>query len=315
MTPGSGAHAPILKVAHKRKSHEKRGHTVMNDLRISIATGTDVGKVRSDNQDTALNADGIYMVCDGMGGGVGGRQASAMTVRMLRSLEPLPLRSRGSIQQALDKAQDEVAQLGKRLNGIAGTTVTGLVLPSPPDCDSFDDAACWYVVNVGDSRTYHLDFDEVGLTETTSICRITKDHSQRQEIIDSGIMTPEVANATIPRNVITQAVGAPEGIRPDFYAVDPSGRFIICSDGLYSEVGDERIATISRMNRTPRDAVDALIQAALDAGGADNVTVIVVDAVNSEQADQRHWNATKLDDGEDIGSIGDGTLRNLRAQS
>lgn len=272
--------------------------------------GSDIGKRRRNNQDTGVNESGVYMVCDGMGGGVGGERASALTAEQFKAVASKPVRSRQIIEAVLDAAQHDVYELGQDLGGVAGTTATGIILPARPADDGSEQAPLWYVVNVGDSRTYHFDFDGQGRAVASSISHITKDHSQRQQAIDSGLMSPQMANATIPRNVITQCIGAPQGIKPDFYAVVPSGRFIVCSDGLYSEVADEEIATICQANPDPERAVEALIRAALHAGGDDNITVIVVD-VWPDAPYGEPWHASKLDDGEELETIGDVTLDSL----
>ncbi|WEV64377.1 serine/threonine-protein phosphatase [Bifidobacterium sp. ESL0732] len=277
---------------------------------IRAAMGTDIGRRRHNNQDTGVSEPGVYMVCDGMGGGVGGERASALAAEHFKAVAGESVRSRQIIESALDAAQHDVYDLGQHLGGVAGTTATGIILPARPAEDGSEQAPLWYVINVGDSRTYHFDLDEKGNAVASSISRITKDHSQRQQAIDAGLMSPQMANATIPRNVITQCIGAPQGIRPDFYAVVPSGRFIVCSDGLYSEVSDKKIATISQENPDPEKAVKALINAALHAGGDDNITVIVVDVWPQVPADEP-WHASKLDDGEELETIGDITLDSL----
>ncbi|WEV69068.1 serine/threonine-protein phosphatase [Bifidobacterium sp. ESL0775] len=280
---------------------------------IRVGIGSDIGKRRHNNQDNGLAAQGVYVVCDGMGGGVGGERASALAVERFRALADKPVRSREAIESALNEAQREVYDLGQDLGGVAGTTATGIILPSRPEPPQDEEQApLWYVVNVGDSRTYHFDCDAQGRPIAASISHITKDHSQRQQAIDSGLMLPQVANATIPRNVITQCIGAPQGIKPDFYAVVPQGRFVVCSDGLYSEVDDVHIGAICEANPDPQQAVDALIAAALEAGGHDNITIIVVDVwPSSEAIAQSPWNASKLDAGEELETIGDITLDSL----
>lgn len=272
--------------------------------------GSDIGKKRRNNQDTGVNEPGVYVVCDGMGGGVGGERASALAAQHFKSVAGEPVRSRKIIESALDAAQQDVYKLGHDLGGVAGTTATGIILPARPGEDGGEQAPLWYVINVGDSRTYHFDFDVRGNAIASSISRITKDHSQRQQAIDSGLMSPQMANATIPRNVITQCIGAPQGIKPDFYAVVPCGRFIVCSDGLYSEVADKKIAAISQANPDPQRAVEALIQAALHAGGNDNITIVVVDVWPNTPTEEP-WHASKLDDGEELETIGDVTLDSL----
>jgi PPM family protein phosphatase len=277
---------------------------------IRAAMGSDIGKRRRRNQDSGVNKPGVYIVCDGMGGGVGGERASAIAAKHFASLADQPVRSRAIIKAALDEAQSDIRDLGHDLGGIAGTTATGLILPSRPSEDGSEQAPLWYVINIGDSRTYHFDFDEQGNAIASSISRITKDHSQRQQAIDSGLLSPQMADAAIPRNIITQCIGSPQGIKPDFYAVVPSGRFIVCSDGLYCEVPDTAIAAISHANPDPNRAVDALIEAAVNAGGKDNITVLVVDVCPKIPHDEP-WHATKLGDGEELETIGDITLDSL----
>ena len=124
-------------------------------------------------------------------------------------------------------------------------------------------------------------------------------------------MLPEEAEATIPRNIITQCLGDPDGIMPDVYVADLTGRFIICSDGLHGEVPDGQIAAIAAAHSSPQEAVDALVAAALDAGGTDNITVIVADMPLTEP-EHHAFSAFRLDEGEDIGAIEDATLQTLR---
>ena len=219
------------------------------------------------------------------------------------------------------RAQHDILDLGDRLGGVAGTTCSGLVLPQDhadsasarsaalfSDADDQDFSDQTYVVNVGDSRTYHLSplahadapaTDIIPVWDAASLTRITRDHSQRQEAIDSGQMLPEEAEAPIPRNIITQCLG------------DLTGRFIICSDGLHGEVPDEQIAAIAAAHSSPQEAVDALVAAALDAGGTDNITVIVADMPLTEP-EHHAFSAFRLDEGEDIGAIEDATLQTLR---
>lgn len=303
---------------------------------LEAGLASDVGLRRRTNQDLGMAEHGVFMVCDGMGGGMGGERASALMVRHLRDLAAKHDRVRSDIERTLAAAQSDVLALGKELGGVAGTTVTGVILshddvpthlPAAPEDQpdtpvDFDDTmstpidgynALAYVVNVGDSRTYHMGaLPDGSAWDASTLTRITRDHSQRQEAIDSGEMLPEVARSLIPRNIITQCIGDPDGIAPDLYVADATGRFIICSDGLHAEVaGDQTIASIAAAHSDPGEASRALVQAALEAGGSDNVTVVVVDM--PVIAPERHgWTATRLDDDEDIGEIADKTLQTLR---
>lgn len=344
---------------------------------IRTAIASDVGLRRRNNQDSGIARRGVYVVCDGMGGGMGGERASRLAVERLARLADQPERGRDDIDNALAEAQHDILALGLELGGVAGTTISGLILPTVPSETSspskmsipsemtspsketatatptstntraetstatattanpepakasreFIDQA--YIVNIGDSRTYHMnplprtdaDAEQMmtgdGLTDATplwdaaSLTRITRDHSQRQEAIDSGGMLPEVAEATIPRNIITQCLGDPNGIKPDVYVADMVGRFIVCSDGLHGEVPDDRIAAIAAAHANPQETVDALLAAALNAGGTDNITVIVVD-MPPVSPKHHAFSAYRLNVGEEIGVIEDSTLQTLR---
>lgn len=136
---------------------------------IRIAMTSDVGLRRKNNQDTGFAQQGVFMVCDGMGGGKGGEQASQLAAQHFAQLASMPSRTRHDIDDTLAQAQHDILDLGDRLGGVAGTTCSGLVLPQPyadainahsaapfDDADSPDFSDQTYVVNVGDSRTYHL---------------------------------------------------------------------------------------------------------------------------------------------------------------
>lgn len=281
----------------------------MSTIHIEAAADTNIGYRRKANQDSFLCEPGTYLVCDGMGGGVGGQRASGATVERFQALAGQQARTRAMIERTLDCAQDDVTDIGQELGGLSGTTVTGLIAPRREDCDDADD---WYVINIGDSRTYHLDRGTDGRWAPGTATRITRDHSQRQEAIDSGDLLPDEADA-IPRNIITQCVGDPDGIRPDFYAVEPRGRFIICSDGLHGEVDDVTLARTAAGADDPHEAVERLVQLALRYGGSDNITVIVVD-MDTDATWRGPWHCSKLAAQEDLDSLGDETLEALRVQ-
>ena len=193
---------------------------------IEAGLNSNVGCKRKNNQDNALASRGVYVVCDGMGGGKGGERASAQVAACFSQLAEQPSRNRTSIEHALSQSQQQVLELGQELGGIAGTTITGVVLPTRVE-DSVHEQAIdeyCYVINVGDSRTYHMRADAEGHWMAESLTRITRDHSKRQNAIDTGEMLPDEANRCIPRNIITQCVGAPDGIQPDWYAARSTGR-------------------------------------------------------------------------------------------
>lgn len=292
----------------------------MNANRIVTGLNSDIGLRRASNQDNALAGHGIFVVCDGMGGGMGGERASEAVVRHCAQLGAKAARNRHDIEETLNAAQREVLALGESLGGIAGTTISGVIMPADIDDmtahaadanSTVDGNDSCYIVNIGDSRTYHMCAAEDGGWDASTFTRITRDHSERQNAIDSGEMLPEEALRNIPRNIITQCIGAPNGIAPDYYAADAFGRFIICSDGLHAEVDKERFAAIAAADNDPQTAADALVKAALRAGGNDNVTVVVVDMITPSPIG-REWTVGKLAEHEDIGDLQDGTLQTLR---
>lgn len=158
---------------------------------IEAGLNSNVGCKRKNNQDNALASRGVYVVCDGMGGGKGGERASAQVAACFSQLAEQPSRNRTSIEHALSQSQQQVLELGQELGGIAGTTITGVVLPTRVE-DSVHEQAIdeyCYVINVGDSRTYHMRADAEGHWMAESLTRITRDHSERQNAIDTGYRT------------------------------------------------------------------------------------------------------------------------------
>lgn len=284
----------------------------MSLIRIETGLNSNIGLRRQDNQDSVCARLGVYVVCDGMGGGKGGSRASADVTGRFARLAEQPARDLDAIDDTLLLAQQDVLRLGEELGGVAGTTITGVLLPTRVEEGSGSPDERCYIVNVGDSRTYHMHADEHGNWLADSLACITRDHSERQSAIDSGSMLPDEANRRIPRNIITQCVGAPGGIRPDWYAARAEGRFIVCSDGLHAQISREQLAGIAASYDDPQEAADMLVNAALRAGGRDNITVIVVD-MHADGSPYEDWDVSKISDDEDLDDALDGTLRTLRA--
>lgn len=248
----------------------------MTQFRIEGAAVSDIGLKRKDNEDSYIAQDGLYLVADGMGGGIDGRAASAEMIQQIERLAASPIRTRPMIDECVQNAQDALLSMGERQGAMAGTTLTGLVLKDTSTTDADEDA--WYVVNIGDSRTYHLQHGERGW-DASSMVQVTRDHSRLQEVIDSGEMLPQEARRRVPRNIITQAVGSPDGVVADYFRAEIPGRFIVCSDGVYSELSPSQMTQIASENVSARQVAQDLVNAALDAGGHDNATAVVVDAL------------------------------------
>lgn len=237
----------------------------------SSVARTDRGLVRPRNEDSVVNRPnvGIWAVADGMGGHNRGDRASLILQEELTRLEPGPSEEqvgedamRGGISAAHERVR---AELGG--TGMSGTTVVALVLRG-------DRYTCLWA---GDSRLYRCAGGQVDL--------LTTDHSVVQELVDAGAITPEAAIRHPLRNRITRAVGVEPSLELQVRHGDvhPGERFLLCSDGLHGLVDAAalgRLAMIADLDR----AADALVTAALDAGGKDNVSLVLVAAECRPQA-------------------------------
>jgi serine/threonine protein phosphatase PrpC len=230
-------------------------------VEVRVGSATHCGHHRRVNEDSLLVLPHVYVVADGMGGHAAGDQASAILVEEMRSLAGHAVEA-GDVSEVLEQANVRVRALA---DGGAGTTVTAAIGVVE------DGAPCWLVANLGDSRTYRL---SEGRLEQVSV-----DHSVVQELLDRGVLDAAGAKRHPQRHVITRAVGSPAALQPDYWllpALD-GDRLVLCSDGLTGEVDDERIEAVLLEHADPQRAADALVARALDGGGRDNVTVVVMD--------------------------------------
>jgi protein phosphatase len=239
-------------------------------LHYAAAAATDRGRKRANNQDAfGFSIEhGVYVVCDGMGGAAGGEVASSIAVD--EALHVLTERNREAevtkvAEGAVSAANTAVytrAQRNSHLSGM-GTTLVALVV---------EQAQVW-VVNVGDSRCYRL---RAGALE-----QLTLDHSLVEEQVRLGRMTPHEALRSPLRNVITRAVGTQNGVTPDCFQFEAQtgDLFLLCSDGLTREVSDDGIQELLAGNEPLQERANQLIEAANKAGGRDNITCILVQAM------------------------------------
>ncbi|MBB5830849.1 PP2C family protein-serine/threonine phosphatase [Brachybacterium aquaticum] len=236
-------------------------------IRVVSAAATHVGHVRATNEDSILDATPIHLVADGMGGHNAGEVASAIAVE---EFEKLTIQENVTVEQlgeALASASRRIGELGGESTLGAGTTVA-LVATMV-----LDDVGYWVVLNLGDSRVYRLSGE---IFEQVSV-----DHSVVQELMDRGELTAEQARVHPYRHMVTRALGAGPESDPDYWLIpaEVGDRMLVCSDGLTGEVDD---AAIERMLRRPVDVrtiAQDLVSSALDAGGHDNVSVVIVEAV------------------------------------
>ncbi|NUU33282.1 protein phosphatase 2C domain-containing protein [Arthrobacter sp. C9C5] len=238
-------------------------------LRLNCGYGTDRGLRREMNEDSFIAADPVFAVADGMGGHEAGEIASGICVRTLSEIPQLATGERDAtaavVQQYLLEAD---AGIREATGSRAGTTLSGVVVVEQSGIPY------WLVLNIGDSRTYRL--------SQGKLSQVSVDHSEVQELVDAGEITPAEAAVHPRRHVVTRALGTGDETEADYWLlpVEEGDRILVCSDGLNGELDDEQIARILSSEPDPQAAVDELIQAALRSGGRDNVTCIVVDASN-----------------------------------
>lgn len=235
-----------------------------DDVVLTWAGVTDTGLRRDNNQDAFLAEYPLFVVADGMGGHAGGEIASQSTITRLQEIVDTGSVTTSAIEHALEQAVADIATHPETTDEGTGTTLTGVLF------DAADDVPRWISLNIGDSRVY--------LLRDERLVQVTTDHSVVQELISSGRLSPEEAESHPYSNVITRAVGASELTPPDYLGIEvlDGDRFVICSDGLTKELTDYGIQHFLRENADPAVAVDAMLAAALENGGRDNVTLIVV---------------------------------------
>lgn len=237
---------------------------------IELASASDVGRVRSDNQDLDLLAPPLIAVADGMGGHRGGGTAARMAVDALRRVggttDPTALLT--ALREA-NRAIGTAAADDPDLAGM-GTTATAALL----------EGGILYLVHVGDSRAY--------LIRGGRITQVTEDHSVVAEMIRRGTLSADAAENHPARHVITRALGVDSAVEIDALRLDlePGDVVLLCTDGLTGPVEDDAILEVVESSPGLEDAAAALVDRANAAGGPDNVTVVLarVDAVTREAA-------------------------------
>jgi protein phosphatase len=240
-------------------------------MELRWGSATDVGLVRSDNQDSFLTNDRVLAVADGMGGHRGGQIASQVAIETLGISYTEP--TVDGLREAAEVANHAVfakASDNPELRGM-GTT---LVAIARVDGDGDRQVVGW--VNIGDSRLY--------LFRDGDLEQLSEDHSLVEEMVRDGRIAPEDARQHPQRNILTRALGIDPNPSVDSDIVDPyvGDRFLLCSDGLFNEVDEARIAATLRRLDDPDDAAKELVRLALEGGGRDNVTVVIGDVIDDD---------------------------------
>lgn len=233
---------------------------------VRVGVATEVGRVREHNEDAAVARGGVYAVADGMGGHAAGEVASAVTVRTLAELGSQAERTAGQVLAQIGRANDAILAYSRRRPECAGmaTTVTGFALVTGPQGPS------WVVFNVGDSRVYRY--------ADGSLEQVTVDHSEVQLLVEAGYLTPAQAAVHPLRHIVTRCLGRPSWPPVDEWELPVvAGEVLLaCSDGLTGEVADGEIERLVGAGGDPQEIADRLTARAVELGGSDNVTVVVV---------------------------------------
>jgi protein phosphatase len=232
---------------------------------------TDVGRNRANNEDSSLVTDSLFAVADGMGGHRAGEVASQIAVAALRA--GFDEATTDGLREAVRHANEAVYSQGMSdpdLRGMGTTLVAVAVVDTEVDGDGEQIA----FANVGDSRIYLLRDGELE--------QLTDDHTVVDEMVREGRLDPVEAETHPQRHIITRALGIDEDVAVDAGEVTPfvGDRFLLCSDGLSNEVDTARMASVLRRIEDPTDAANELVRLALENGGRDNITVVLVDVVD-----------------------------------
>ena len=229
---------------------------------IEFGNTSHVGLRRELNEDTYYSdaALGLWLVADGMGGHEFGEVASALA----RDAVVREVSAGRSLTEAIRSADEDIIRQSRRRADSLPMGTTGVALRVVEN--RFELA--W----VGDSRAYLWN---------GQLRQLSSDHSYVQELIDQGAITPEQARSHPHRNVVTQALGVtdPESLKVETISGElrPGFQILLCSDGLTEEVDDAAIAAaLAQTEMSAQECVDSLVSAALDGGGSDNVTVVLL---------------------------------------
>ncbi len=244
-------------------------------LVLRYAARSDVGLVRSGNEDSGYAGPRLLVVADGMGGHAAGELASAAAVATLAELEksdPTPDEVLPGLAHAIEDAGASIGRVVQDNPDLAGmgTTITAL----------FWQGERVAVVHVGDSRAYLLREGE--------LVQVTHDHTYVQTLVDAGRITSDEAAHHPRRSLLMRAIDGVQPVEADLSVREarPGDRYLLCSDGLTGVVSDEELAAILSEGE-PTGTVISLVELALSRGAPDNVTVVVADVLTSDAHTQR----------------------------
>ncbi|MFF2452347.1 Stp1/IreP family PP2C-type Ser/Thr phosphatase [Isoptericola sp. NPDC058082] len=243
-------------------------------LTLRYAARSDVGLVRSNNQDSAYAGPHLLAVADGMGGHAGGDVASRLAIAALAPLDRTehgPEEALTDLEQTVERARQDLVRVSDadpELVGM-GTTVTALL----------HTGTTLVMAHLGDSRAY--------LLREGRLTQVTVDHTFVQHLVDTGRISPEEAEHHPQRNVVMRVLGDFDvDLTPDMSVREARAgdRWLLCSDGLSGFVSPEQITEVLTETSAPDEAADLLITLSMTAGSTDNITVVVADVVEDGDA-------------------------------
>jgi PPM family protein phosphatase len=238
-------------------------------MRITAGIATDIGRVREGNEDSylAVTDPPLYAVADGMGGHRGGEVASHLA---LQTIETLAHDGKGTLADQVREANRAVFEKSQEDRAVAGmgTTLTAAKV--------VDDSA--HLAHVGDSRAY--------LLRAGAFRQLTDDHTLVNRMVKAGEISVAEADVHPHRNVLTRSLGTEPDVQVDTdeVALMDGDRLVLCSDGLFGMVTEGQIQAILEAEPDPQRAADRLVKAANRAGGVDNITVLILDAHDTDTA-------------------------------
>ncbi len=256
-------------------------------MTFEFFSATDTGRARNNNEDSVAVDDptALVVLADGMGGYNAGEVASGMATSFIRSelgrwlAEASESATDTDVRRAMDICVDNAnraifnaANSNPQYAGMGTTLVVGVFRESR-----------LLMGHVGDSRGYRL--------RASRLTQITHDHSLLQEQIDSGLITPEQAAFSSNKNLVTRAVGVEDTVllETHLHEVMPGDTYLLCSDGLSDMLDDESIAQLLMGAETLPEAASALIDAANDAGGKDNISVVLARVLGGAGSARSWW--------------------------
>lgn len=228
------------------------------------------GAVREKNEDACfvIPSHDVYVVADGVGGNNAGEIASRTAVQgVAEYVMEKPVEECSTDEEICSYFIDCVASINQQVFKLGKAHIENRGMATTIVLAHLRNEKA-YIMNVGDSRAYLLRGGELQ--------QLTEDHTYVNELVRSGVITKEEAETHVQRNVITRAIGAEPFVKTDFYRVpiETGDILMLCSDGLYGEVTDQQLIEILSMDENMPQICNLLVDAAIEGGGRDNITVV-----------------------------------------